>query len=191
MTSGVHGSDRVLIIGGGPAGLATARALTLADVPFSIVERHTDFGGLWDITSPGSPMYRSAHFISSKTMSGHEGFPMPEAFPDYPSNGQILSYVRSFAERHQLRAHTRFNTKVLRVSKSERGWLVTSITGETSHQETYRWVVCASGTNWHPRIPELSGADAFEGQLLHSSAYKDPEGLRGKRVLRRRSGQLR
>ena len=51
--------------------MATARALLLAGIEFHIFEKHSAVGGIWDPTNPGSPMYESAHFISSKTMSGY------------------------------------------------------------------------------------------------------------------------
>ena len=59
-----------------------------------------DLGGIWDIRFPGSPMYESAHFISSRTLSGFRDFPMPESYPDYPSHRQVLAYLRDYAERH-------------------------------------------------------------------------------------------
>lgn len=64
------------VIGAGPAGLAVARALAERDLPYTHIERHTGPGGLWDIDNPGSPMYESAHFISSKTLSGFGGCPI-------------------------------------------------------------------------------------------------------------------
>ena len=90
------------IIGAGPAGLAAARALKERGLPYTHIERNSGVGGLWDIDAEGSPMYESAHFISSKTMSGLTGFPMPDDYPDYPSHKQILAYLRSFAEHYEL-----------------------------------------------------------------------------------------
>src|SRR5687768_2385400 len=55
------------VIGAGPAGLAVARALAERNLPYTHLERHTGPGGIWDIDNPGSPMYESAHFISSRT----------------------------------------------------------------------------------------------------------------------------
>ena len=62
-------SEPTLIVGAGPGGLATARAFKLFGVPYVHVERHRDVGGIWDEDNPGTPIYESAHFISSKTCS--------------------------------------------------------------------------------------------------------------------------
>ncbi len=80
--------------------MALARALLAQGIEFDVFERHTDVGGLWDQTNPGSPVYDSAHFISSKTQSHYHDFPMPDSYPDYPSHRQILAYMRSFADEY-------------------------------------------------------------------------------------------
>uniref|UniRef100_UPI001C2F7D01 APC family permease n=1 Tax=Streptomyces sp. GbtcB6 TaxID=2824751 RepID=UPI001C2F7D01 len=48
---------RYCLVGAGPSGLVMARAMIAEGVPFDWFERHTDVGGIWDIDSPGSPMY--------------------------------------------------------------------------------------------------------------------------------------
>ncbi len=57
----------VCIIGAGPAGLTMGRALLEAGIPFEIFERQSGVGGIWNIDHGESPMYESAHFISSIT----------------------------------------------------------------------------------------------------------------------------
>ncbi|WP_299609580.1 NAD(P)-binding domain-containing protein [uncultured Tateyamaria sp.] len=175
--------DRVAIIGAGPAGLATARALRIAGVPFTIFERHSDVGGIWDTENPGTPMYASAHFISSRTMSGHEGFPMPESYPDYPSNRQIVDYIRDFADCFDLHRDIRLSTSVDRVENTADGWKVkTTCVGETT-DHVFRWLVCANGTNWEPNTPELPGQNSFTGTIQHAVTYKNSASLRDARVL--------
>lgn len=88
----------VCVIGAGPGGLSVSRALKAHDIDYDQFERHTGAGGIWDMNNPGSPIYQSAHFISSRDPSGFIGFPMPKDFPDYPSNQQILTYVNQFAD---------------------------------------------------------------------------------------------
>lgn len=177
-------ADKVIIIGAGPAGLATARALSALNIPFVVYEKHSDVGGIWDLQNEGSPMYQSAHFISSKTMSGHVGFPMPDSYPDYPSNRQILEYIKSFAREYGLLSHIRFEIKVRKAQFSDGRWLL-ELEDEngTISEDTSRWLVCASGTNWFKSQPQLEGQADFEGELIHSVDYHDPQSLKGQRVL--------
>jgi cation diffusion facilitator CzcD-associated flavoprotein CzcO len=90
-------SERQLVIGTGPAGLVAARWLGELGIPFDLVERQQDVGGIWDIEAPGAPMYQSAHFISSKTLSAFRDRPMLLATRDrgadlkqLPSRAQAL-----------------------------------------------------------------------------------------------------
>jgi hypothetical protein len=169
----------VCIIGAGPAGLATARALRARGIDYDQFERHSDVGGLWDIDAPGSPMYEAAHFISSRTMSGFGGFPMSDDLPDYPSHRQVLSYLRDFADAYNLRSRIALNTSIESVTKLDNGtWRVVRQDGVVAR---YRAVVCCSGAQWVPNLPQVPGS--FSGEVLHSSEYRDLDQIRGKRVL--------
>lgn len=176
--------DRLLVVGAGPGGLAAARWLTACSVPFDLVERQRDVGGIWDIDAPGSPMYESAHFISSKTLSAFRDLPMPESYPDYPSHAQVLAYLRAYADRHGVRAHAEFGTEVAAArpaSATEGGateWIVDLGSGE---RRRYGGVVVASGFQWTPSLPEIPMR--FDGEVLHSSAYRSHRQAAGRRVL--------
>lgn len=167
------------IVGAGPSGLATARALLDAGLPFEVLERRGDVGGIWDLGDGPTPMYESAHFISSRTLSGFDDFPMPDDYPDYPGWRQIRDYIRSFADHYALRPHIRFDADVQRVSAVGDGtWEVRLDGGEVRR---YRGVVLALGHNWDPVVPEYPGT--FEGEAYHSFHYRSPRELAGKRVL--------
>ena len=169
---------RVCVIGAGAGGLSMARALKRHGIAYDHYERHSDVGGVWDQENPGSAMYDSAHMISSKTMSGFLGFPMPEDYPDYPGHQRILAYLRSFADRFDLRKDIGFSTEVTSALKTGDGWEVTLSDGST---HTYDAVIAATGLAWHPRMPDYPGE--FSGEIIHSSKYRNPDLFRGKRVL--------
>jgi amino acid transporter len=175
---------RVCIVGAGPAGLVAARAFKLEGVPYDQFERHTDVGGIWDIDNPGSSMYESAHFISSKYTSGFFGLPMPEAFPDYPDHRQILSYVKSFADAFGLRQDIALGDGVARAEPlgpaARDGWDVTLQSGRTRR---YQSLVCANGVTWHPNRPTYPGLDGFAGDVRHTVEHRSAEALKGRRVL--------
>jgi amino acid transporter len=175
---------RYCVVGGGPAGLITARALRLEGIEYDQFERHTDVGGIWDIDNPGSPMYESAHFISSKYTSGFYGFPMPDSFPDYPDHRQLLGYIRDFTDAYGLRERITLGVSVECAepvgTDAAGGWDVRLSTGEVRH---YAGVVCATGVTWHPALPDYPGLDDFGGEVRHVVTYRDPGELRGRRVL--------
>lgn len=173
-------ANRVCVVGAGPGGLLVARQLRDAGIPFDVYEKHSDVGGIWDPANEGSPIYQSAHFVSSKTLSGFRGHPMPEHYPDYPSWDQILDYVRAFAKAEDLYAHITFNSLVEKAElRSDGSWEVT-VNGTAL---PYRALVVVPGQTWHPNVPHLAGQESFTGQILHSIDYRDPSLFAGKRVL--------
>jgi cation diffusion facilitator CzcD-associated flavoprotein CzcO len=168
---------RYCIIGAGPSGLAMAAAFRKHGVAYDHFERHSGVGGLWDLSNPGTPMYESAHFISSKTLSGFLGFAMPAEFPDYPRRDQVLSYLTAFAREHELEDRIEFGQSVEKVEPGTDGAHVT--VGGTRRR--YRGVVCASGVNWEPTIPDYEGQ--FSGEIRHAVSYVNAAEFEGKRVL--------
>ncbi len=101
----------IAIIGAGPSGLAGARALRRAGIPFHGFEAGPDVGGLWNIDNPRSTMYESAHLISSRTTTEFAEFPMAST-ADYPGHRELLEYFRAYADTYGLREHFRFDTRV-------------------------------------------------------------------------------
>lgn len=174
----VDRSSAVAIIGAGPAGLSAARLLRRYGIEYDHFERHTDVGGLWDIDNPGTPMYESAHFISSRDVSGFFDFRMPKSFGDYPSRRQVLTYTQDFARRFGLTGSIEFGVTVASIVPDGDEWILTPATGAPRR---YRAVICASGTNWNPRMPAHPGT--FDGEIRHAITHRSARDFAGKRVL--------
>jgi hypothetical protein len=170
--------NRACIVGGGPAGLTQARVFQSLGIPFTLFERNADFGGLWNRDDPASPIYDSAHLISSRTMTGFDAFPMPETWADYPSGRHILDYIRDFARAYHIGRDARLGEGIEAAKPIEGGWEVTTTKGKT---EQYRWLVAANGSNWKPMIPKWPGT--FNGTLRHAATFKRAAEVTGKRVL--------
>lgn len=169
------------LVGAGPSGLVMGRALVQEGVPFDWFEKHTEVGGIWDMDNPGSPMYRSAHFISSKYTSGFFGYPMPADYPDYPTWQQIRDYIRDFARAYDLPRNITFGVAVSNAELlPDDRWSVTLSTGEV---RVYDGLIAAPGVTWHPNEPTLPGAETFTGEIRHSVTFRDGLELRDKRVL--------
>lgn len=182
--------NRIALIGAGPSGLAGARALSLAGIPFDGFEAGPDVGGLWNLDNPRSTMYESAHLISSRTTTEFAEFPMAST-ADYPSHRELLDYFRAYADAFGLRERFRFETRVTDVSpltgtdgagSRAPSWRVTVVTadGETTTSD-YSGVILANGTLAEPKVPSFPGS--FTGEIMHTSAYKSAKVFDGKRVL--------
>lgn len=171
------------MIGAGASGLSAARVLDRRGIPFEVVERHDAIGGIWDIDNPGTPVYETAHFISSKTLSALEGFPFPEKYPDYPHHEQVLAYLDDFAEVFDLRRHIRFRTEVVHIEPAPAGWSVALRRRDEDRTEEriYAGVVMGSGNFWTPNLPDYPGE--WTEEVFHSQEYRSLDQLRGKRVL--------
>jgi hypothetical protein len=178
-------TKRYALIGAGPAGLAAAKVLIEQGIDFQGFELHSDVGGLWDIEGPRSTMYESAHLISSKRKTEFSDFPMSEGVAEYPSHRELKFYFQSFADHFDLRRHYRFNVEVVSarpVGGDGEGWMVTwkDASGAT-HDDTFAGVIIANGTLSEPNLPDFPGN--FDGELIHSSAYRSARHFTDKRVL--------
>lgn len=182
----------VAVIGAGPHGLASLKALLQAGFDARCFEQAADLGGNWNFGAPTSRVYESTHLISSKPFTQFPDFPMPEDYPDYPSHRQVKAYFDRYAEHFGLRDRISFDTTVVAVAPtSDAGplggptWLVTTTpsNGGVETTETFDAVVIANGHNWNPKLPDYPGLTAFGGEILHSADYKSSDQLRGRRVL--------
>lgn len=187
MTNSTQSESRALpylIVGAGPSGLTAARALKRKGIPFEVVERHSDVGGIWDIDNPGSPMYETCHFITSKLHGGFLDYPMPDSYPTYPSWRQVLNYIKSMARDFNLLEHIRFGINITSArptsSASDSTWEVVAEAGPLGE---YRGIIYAGGQQWSPYMPDFPKLGDYQGTLLHSSKYKKPEQFAGKSIL--------
>ena len=178
--------EQIALIGAGPSGLAAARNLQKAGLPFQGFEAWDGVGGLWNIANPRSTVYESAHLISSKRMTEFTEFPMDASVADYPSHRELQRYFAAFADHFKLRGHYRFGCRVTAVEPVGDGaaplWRVQRTDGDgKQHAAEFKGVVIANGTLAEPNMPRFEGQ--FSGELLHTSAYKSAEIFKGKRVL--------
>ena len=172
-------ADRFCVLGAGSSGLAVARSFRQFGISFDCLEQAPSIGGNWCFGQPRSSVYRSTRLISSKRLTEYSDFPMPEHFPDHPDHELVWQYLRSFSEQFDLYPSIEFNTTVKSLEPAPgSGWFVTI---EGGKRRRYRGVVIANGHNWDPRWPMLPGH--FNGTFLHSSEYKVPDVLAGRRVL--------
>lgn len=163
--------DPVVIIGGGAAGLATARELTRRRVPYRLLERGACVGQTW------SDLYDSLRLHTGRHMSALPGMRMPRGTPLFPSRSQFHDYLQSYARRFGITAECGRNVTSVRYD-GER-WRVV-VDGESIRVPA---VVVATGIVANPVVPAFPGRDQFAGEVLHSAEYRRPQPFAGRRVL--------
>ncbi len=171
-------AHKFCILGAGTSGLTVLKNFKELGIACDCLERADDLGGNWYYGQPASSIYDSIHLISSKRLTEYTDFPMPEEFPQFPSRRQAWEYIQAYARHFKLREAIEFNTAVERIEPAGDFWDVRLADGSVRR---YRGVVIANGHNWDPNWPSFPGE--FRGTVLHSSQYKRPDVLVGKRVL--------
>lgn len=160
--------ERVVVVGGGAAGLSTAGALGRRGVDALVVDRGERIGASW------ASRYERLHLHTIRRFSGLAHAGIPRRYPRYLSKDEYAGYLAEYAARLGLRVALGETVKAIRP-----GWeLETS--QRTLHAEV---VVVATGHYLEPRLPAWDGRDAFAGRVLHSAEYRNGRELAGKRAV--------
>src|SRR5215203_4539091 len=91
---------RVCIVGAGCSGIAAAKALHEAGIPFDVFEKSDRVGGNWVFKNANgmSSAYRSLHINTSRDRMQFADFPMPADYPDFPHHTQIAAYFEAYVD---------------------------------------------------------------------------------------------
>ncbi|MGH2891294.1 MAG: NAD(P)-binding protein, partial [Solirubrobacteraceae bacterium] len=142
------------VIGAGSSGIAAAKALADARIPFDCFEMSDRVGGNWVFGNCNglSSAYRSLHINTSRERMEYADFPMPVSYPDFPHHTQIASYFDAYVDHFGLRERITFKTGVERAEPAaDRTWEITLTNGE---RRRYDALLVANGHHWDPRWPE-------------------------------------
>jgi cation diffusion facilitator CzcD-associated flavoprotein CzcO len=162
---------RVVVIGAGPAGIASALALKDAGLSAVVLD------GADQVASAWRSRYDSLRLNTWRRFSRLPGRPYPKGTPTFPSRDQVIGYIEHHASAAEL--ELRLGTRVERIERADGGWNVQSSAGELQAPE----VIVATGLEGAPVVPDWPGRETFQGELMHSSGYRNPGPYEGKRVL--------
>ncbi|HLH50573.1 MAG TPA: NAD(P)/FAD-dependent oxidoreductase [Roseiarcus sp.] len=166
----MHELDAI-VIGAGPAGLATAQQLKAQGMSAAIFDKAAAVGAVW------RRHYDRLHLHTPRRQSELPGLPMPAAYGRYPSRAQFVAYLERYAQAFALEPI--FNVKVDAIRRDGAVWRVEA--GE--HLARAPVVIVATGWADFPHAPQWPGMAEHRGPMIHSSAYRNAIPFAGKRVL--------
>jgi thioredoxin reductase len=184
----MESAEKICIVGAGSSGIVAAQVLDARGIPFDCFEKGSQVGGNWRYENDNgmSSAYRTLHINTSRRVMAFKTLPMPEHYPDYPDHFQMAAYFDEFVDHFGLREKISFRTEVVKVEPTDGAWAVTTKgDGGAERTERYRAVLVANGHHWDPRWPEpaFPGSEDFAGEQIHAHHYREPDILRGKRVV--------
>ncbi len=166
---------KIIIVGGGPAGLTTAGALKQIGLESTILDRSDRIGQSWE------ERYDRLHLHTVRAYSGLAHFPIPRTLPKYVSKDQYAGYLRDYATHFSLQVVPRTLARRVRQGKMEgrSSWIV------DAGSETWftRVVVISTGQYSLPISPDWPGLSRFGGVLMHSAKFRSGRAFQGQHVL--------
>ena len=175
------------VIGAGSSGIAAAKALYEARLPFDCFEMGSAIGGTWVYENPNgqSACYETLEINTSCPRMAYSDFPMPEDYPDYALHHQVADYFAGLRRPLRLPAHdhVRHAGGLGRAAPpTAGGW--SAVTGpDGPQQREYDNVMVANGHHWDARLPDPAYPGTFDGEQIHSHAYSSAEQLVGRDVV--------
>lgn len=171
MTTPHIAKEDVLVIGAGPAGIASAVALQRAGISYKVVDRAHTIASTWD------SLYPSLKLNTTRFYSHQDGMRFPLSFGMFPSAKQYHSYLLRYVDKHALNIH--LGITVEDVAPEGTMWRVTTSQGTLR----YKAVISATGIYGNPVTPHIDGMEGFRGRILHAHDYQHPHQVTGQRVL--------
>lgn len=161
----------VIVVGAGPAGLATSQQLKKHGIEHLVLEKGNMAGSAW------RGLYDSLTLHTAKHLSTLPDMSFPKETPLFVPKDTFLEYLDHYVSWFGLSIKT--NCEVQSLKKQDGKWVV----GTEKEIFTCDNIVIATGLISAPKSPMFEGQDSFAGELLHSVQYKNPEPFRAKKVL--------
>lgn len=166
---------RIVIIGAGLAGIATAYTFQQAGfTDFTICEKGSEVGGVWHWNRyPGLTCDVPSQIYQF-------GFaPKADWSHLWAGGDEIRDYHRDIVDRFGLDKYLRLNTEVTAARYDAGRWTLTTADGETL---TADFVICATGVLHHPFTPDIPGLEDFAGPVVHTARWDPGVQTAGRRV---------
>jgi cation diffusion facilitator CzcD-associated flavoprotein CzcO len=167
----------IAIIGSGFSGLGTAIALAHEGHGDDLIllERRSSVGGTWyDNSYPGCRCDVPSNLYSFSFA------PNPNWSETYSAQPEIERYLQATARRYNVQGKIAFDAAVeeARWDAEVGRWRIRTSRGDL----TATFLIMGGGLLSEPHVPEIPGAESFNGTAFHSAQWNHAHDLTGRRV---------
>jgi putative flavoprotein involved in K+ transport len=168
----------VVVVGAGHAGLTVAARLGHLGVSTLIVEKSQRLGDVWRLR------YNNLSLHDTKWYGQMPYLPYPDNWPVFAPKELIADWFEAYAWILQLNVWTSSEALKADFDEATEQWTIVINRDGTERVLHPKHVIFATGAfAGNPSIPQLPGAEHFQGEAIHSSAHHGGRDLAGKKVV--------
>lgn len=179
---------KVAVIGLGAQGLVTVKNLVEQGFDVQAFDRNDYVGGIWHYSSDQRLSALPTTVVNASRQRGcFTDFPFPAGTNSFPTASEIDDYLNKYSDYFGLRPYLRLGTSVKSVHRDEveNKWVLDleNVKSGAKEQLNFDKLVLAVGPHSKPCWPNIADRDLFEGEISHSTSFKDPGKYIDKRVI--------
>jgi len=161
----------VIIIGGGWGGLFTLKHCIEEGLSCILLEKSSDYGGVWNIQNSPS-VYPNTYSVTSKHYLSISDFPIPDDYPEFPHHSLVYKYMRSYVKHFELDNYISLDSNVEKIKKNKE-WNVTySKHGVLQTIQGKNIALCTGQNSRCIQMPSLDYTK-FKGTVIHANDYNE------------------
>ena len=176
-TLGFETQPYVLIVGGGQGGIALGARLRRLGVPALIVEKNEKPGDSW------RKRYKSLCLHDPVWYDHLPYLPFPDDWPVFAPKDKIGDWLEMYTKVMELNYWGSTTAKKARFDEASQTWEVVVERGGKDITLRPTQLVFALGVSGYPNVPQIAGAETFQGEQHHSSRHPGPEAYKGKKAV--------
>ncbi len=183
----LNAGDRVVVVGGGPGGLVTAKALMDEGFDPVVLEGSAAIGGQWNTKAEHSGIWEGMRTNTSQLTTAFSELPHEAGLALFPTALQIGEYLQRYADTFGVSRRVRTGCRVEEIDLKDGGGYTVRYRNEAGSDDIEAaGVVVATGRYNKPNLPlQIEGLSEFSGRsgLLTAFDYLGHAAFAGQRVL--------
>ena len=174
---GITVQPYVLVIGGGQGGIGLGARLKRLGVPTLIVDKHPRPGDQW------RSRYKSLCLHDPVWYDHMPYLPFPDDWPVFCPTDKIGDWLEMYTKVMELNYWSSTECTKARYDEAAKEWEVSVVRDGQNLVLRPKQVVFALGMSGVANVPQIEGAETFQGVQHHSSKHPGGEAYKGKRCV--------